>query len=201
MKALLVTLLSAAMQIGPPTPAEKDQEAQQPQAAPSNAGVEQTSGKTEPAQRDDTKGLYGEIKKLSQLQNEIRALLDAARAYDLPEDKPEPDGTKEKPDSTKPAPLRLPPVAVDMLAAADALYLSGEYAGAFALYAKAKAEDDNTTCWISFQKGNCLRWLGRVTQAVNEYQRIVTEHPDNFWAQEAEWWIEAVQWKLNAREE
>jgi len=160
-----------------------------PTAAPEAAAAADANVAKPPAEP----GLVDEIEKLRQLQNELRALLEASGTL-----KPRvehPDGTKDA--ATPPAGGQAPPgEPVDTLAAADALYLSGRYDDALALYGKGGAANKEDAAWQGFQKANCLRWLGRLEEAIAACQRVITEYPDSFWAKPAQDCIQSIQWKM-----
>ncbi|NQT19194.1 MAG: tetratricopeptide repeat protein [Planctomycetes bacterium] len=199
MKALLaIALLVAAQAAAEDNPAEapqtqaKDQppDAHQPPATKEEAG---------------DPGLTSEIDRLRQIQEQIRALLKSEQISGQPQDtsrhEDKPDQADDSAEASAPEAQQQPPEMVDVMAAANALYLTGEYEGALALYDKAAGGDNNDTCWAIFQKANCLRWLGRVEDAGNAYQQLVTENPDNRWAREAVWWIAAIEWKRDHAED
>jgi tetratricopeptide (TPR) repeat protein len=197
---LSIALLSVAIQAASPNAAA--------QATPPEAGdVQQQSPKdetkvqkTSSSERTDSDcGLADEIEKLVQLQNEIRALLHASEVCEEPQRTTDEGGEagSREPDGEGPSPETA--VAVDALAAADALYLCGRYREAFDLYSKATIDGPEDSCWTTFQEANCLRWLGRSEEAVGLYQKIVSQFPESFWAFEAEWWIGEIQWKMDYR--
>jgi len=150
-------------------------------------------------------GMQEEIRRLMSLQDEIRALLGASSqtqpAVRKGSNQPEPG--RSAPASSEQAE---PPEPISILGAADALYRAGKYHDALALYRKAAdrsdphAADKEDKCWVLFQQASCLRSTGRPNEALEAYQRLITEYPDTFWAPEAEWWITAVQWKMSFRE-
>jgi len=197
-RVLLAILLSTAMQVGSGHGTEPlGTPAAQGRAPETEAPAEKTGSKEK---SDDDPGLRAEIDRLAALQREIRALLETTTSQ-APEEAAAgyvKEATGEE--SARPSTPSEPPTTLNAVAAADALYLLGDYHGALALYDRAAADNPNDACWLIFQKANCLRWLGRSAEAVNAYQRIVTEHPDNFLAAEAEWWIGAVQWRIGLSE-
>jgi len=150
-------------------------------------------------------GMEEEVRRLMNLQDEIRALLGASSRT-----QPAAEKGKDQPPAGLPAPapatLAGPPEAINVLAAADALYRAGKYDNALALYRKAadrgdpQAADKEGKCWVLFQQANCLRNTGRPNEALEFYQHVITEFPDTFWASESEWWITTVQWKMSFRE-
>jgi len=146
--------------------------------------------------KDTDGGLNDELERLNQLKNEIRSILGAVAKREKKK-APEAAVTDETPEAAPPPDEHREPV--DPLAAADALYMGGDYAGALAAYDEATGEKADDICWIRLQKANCLRWLGRDAEARVLYQSIITEYPDNFWAPEAEWWLKSIQWEAEYR--
>lgn len=195
MNALPALILSVILQAGPAAAADAPRPAapkKVPERAPDQAAQ---NGKN-----SGDRGLQQEIGKLAQLEDEIRALLEASEPDASSENVGAEAGGKVE-DAGSPAEDVLPAqVMLNAMAAADALYLSGKYAEALAFYDKVVAENANDTCWCTFQKANCQRRLGHEDEALNLYQEIVTGYPDNFWAAEAEWWMADVQWKADFRE-
>lgn len=198
MSALLTILLSLAVQAPTADAAAKTEQpdTQQQPADPQTADRQAPEAKEQEA---GDPGLLSEVIKLKDIQDEIRKLLKAGQFDRLPEDASEQkDQAGEAGDSTQeasPQTQQQPPEVVDAMAAANALYLTGNYAGALAMYGRAAGIDDNGTCWIIFQKANCLRWMGQIDRAIGSYQRLITNYPDNRWTRQANWWIAAVQWK------
>ena len=198
MNVLLAVLLSTAMSAAADGAARTPSDDTREQAPKADTQAEQASAK---AERDDDPGMRTEIDKLLELQGKIRALLDATPPSTSPEIQPEHTGPTGDTDISEPANVpSQPPAALDAMAAADAFYLLGDYNEALALYGQVAADTADDSCWAILQKASCLRWLGRLTEAVNMYQQILTEYPDNPWVAEAEWWIVAVQWKIDLRE-
>jgi len=144
-------------------------------------------------------GMEDEIRRLMSLQDEIRALLGASSRT-----QPASATGTDQPAAAQPEPAPVPPPeppeAISILAAADALYRAGKYDNALELYRKAPAADKEDKCWVLFQQANCLRSAGWPNEALELFQRVITEFPDTFWAAESEWWIAAVQWKTSFRE-
>jgi len=141
--------------------------------------------------------LQAEIQRLIQLQDEIKALLAASATAPL-RPAPEPAATNTGAGQAGLSPRAVADVEpLDALAAADAFYRAGRYSDAFSLYERAASTDKEDKCWILFQKANSLRKIGRSTDALALYQKIITEYPDTFWAAEAEWWHGETQWKQN----
>jgi len=187
--------MSAATADGAARPPSDDTREQAPKG---DTQAEHASAK---AERDDDPSMRTEIDKLLELQGTIRALLDATPPSTSPEVKPDHTGPTGDTETSGPANVPSePPATLDAMAAADVLYLLGHYSEALALYGQVAADNADDTCWAILQKASCLRRLGRLTEAVNMYQQIITEYPDNSWAAEAEWWIVAVQWKIDIGE-
>ena len=183
MTTLPLLILSAALQAAP---APADTTAAQPVVK----GQDVKSTAETPATSVSPAGLDEEVGKLIQLQDEIRAILNAGL----------PPGPKETGQATVPAaPIRIAGDTPDALAAADALYCLGRYSEALSLYDRATPAGKEDTCWVLFQKANSLRWMGK-DDAVAVYQQVIGEYPDNFLAAEAEWWLSATQWKKTFRE-
>jgi tetratricopeptide (TPR) repeat protein len=155
------------------------------------------------AEADPEQGLEDEAQRLQQLQDEIRALLDATRR-ETPKQAgavaATPAGAGPGTASQAPAPPAEQAEPIEPIAAADAFYRVGKYTDAMALYSSHSAADKEDASWVTFQKANCLRSLGRINEAIELYQKLVTEQPDSFWATEAEWWIAIVQWKATFRQ-
>ena len=141
------------------------------------------------------RGLSNELAKLDELENEIRGLLNAASPDE------ETSAAEQAATATEDsaAATNEPLEPVDALAAADSLYLSGNYTGALTMYERSEGAKADDICWIRLQKANCLRWLGRASEAAGLYQTIITEYPENYWAQEAEWWLKSIQWQAEHR--
>lgn len=174
------------------------------------------------ASADSEGGLQDEVQRLQQLQAEIRALLDASppgpaapgtaaassqRANTEPAASEQPSAASQSaappsaaPQSAAPPSAAPPAEPLEPLAAADAFYRVGKYSEALSLYNRYPAADKEGASWVLFQKANCLRSLGQANDAIGLYQKLVTEQPDTFLAAEAAWWITAMQWKIDFRE-
>jgi len=190
------------------TPPEAEPAAQQmPAQTGETAAVEESAKTGEPAPAnesavpqgnaagDDKHPLNSEFKALLDLQDRIRMLLHstqhtvAAREEQEPVT-PQPDGQAPEEDN-----------AVSKRAAADMLFRLARYPEALGLYEQSVPANTEEDIWILFQRANCLRHMGRLNDAANVYQQVVTEYPDSFWGREAGWWIDNVQWKLNLRQQ
>jgi len=179
MTTIPLLILSAAIQAAPDTAAAV---ASETKPAAQSQAVQQRAEAA--ATRQPLAGFEDEIGKLTQLQDEIRAILEA--------------GLPPAPAPASTAAVLAPPAgaaAPNALAAADTLYCMGRYSEALSLYESAKPTGKDDTCWVLFQKANSLRWMGKGDDAIARYQQLITEHPDSFLSAEAEWWLDTTQWK------
>lgn len=189
MTPICAMLIAAAIQAAPP-PADAP-----PPQPPVKGQYVQTAEKTpDTVAPTAPAGLEDEAAMLQQLQNEIRAILNASMPPALPTPAAPPAASTPHAEDATHADVP------DALSAADALYSLGQYSEALSLYDRAKPTGKDDTCWIMFQKANSMRWLGKSDAAIAGYQKVIGEYPDSFLAVEAEWWLSATQWKMTYRE-
>ena len=87
---------------------------------------------------------------------------------------------------------------VNPLAAADCLYIHGEYKGAAGLYQLGlkqlvDTEDNLYQPWALFQAGNCLRHSDPDT-AYNYYEQLISKYPESYWTPAARSEQQIIEW-------
>ena len=80
--------------------------------------------------------------------------------------------------------------------AAEVLYEIFKYTEALKMYKSLQkdAPNEKDYIWAQFQIGNCYRNLGKFDKAVQGYQDFINAYPDNFWTEQAIWYLEDSKW-------
>ncbi|MFP4055856.1 MAG: tetratricopeptide repeat protein [Candidatus Brocadiia bacterium] len=103
------------------------------------------------------------------------------------------DGARQGGEDSSPL-LRRP-----SMAAADVLYRLGRYARARALYealAGREGLEDGDRIWALLQAGNCCRRLGLYDAAIEHFQTLMQDYPDNPWCKgHVAWTLKTAQWE------
>ncbi len=83
---------------------------------------------------------------------------------------------------------------------ADALFATGQLESAYAMYALAQKSDPqgDSAAWLLFQMGNCLR-RSDPPAAGKLYGKVISEHSESTWAQQARMQIDMLQWYARRR--
>ena len=84
---------------------------------------------------------------------------------------------------------------IDRLGLANNLFATGEYPMALEMYQEtAKSElTAQQHFWVEYQTANCLRRLGKPTEASQRYRKL-SDHPEAGWlSQQARWWVETLE--------
>ncbi len=82
--------------------------------------------------------------------------------------------------------------------AAEVFYELGKYEKALNTYKLLRPDypKENDYIWSQFQIANCLRNMRKFNESIKEYQDFINKYPDNFWAEQAAWYMEDAKWWL-----
>ncbi len=83
---------------------------------------------------------------------------------------------------------------------AESLYKLGGYNSALDLYKlinKNSLEKDKKA-WITYQIANCYRKQRLFDDAVKVYRKMLNEFEGTYWAKQAQWYIQDIQWRTKA---
>ena len=80
---------------------------------------------------------------------------------------------------------------------ADHLYREKKYDEAFDYYRKAtrKYPSFQETPWGIFQIANIHKNAGRYRKAIDTYRELIDQHPEDYWARQAQWKLEDTIWE------
>ncbi|MGR3317807.1 MAG: tetratricopeptide repeat protein [Candidatus Anammoxibacter sp.] len=80
--------------------------------------------------------------------------------------------------------------------AAEVFYEMSRYIEALKMYKSLQTDKPNVKdfIWAQFQVANCYRNLGKFDKAVQGYQDFINKYPDNFWTEQALWYLEDAKW-------
>jgi tetratricopeptide (TPR) repeat protein len=84
---------------------------------------------------------------------------------------------------------------IDRLGLANNLYAVGEYELALDMYEKIDMAEltAQQQIWADYQMANCLRRMGRSSEASNRYRRIA-EQPESGWlSEQSRWWVDVLE--------
>lgn len=80
------------------------------------------------------------------------------------------------------------PEGNDPLLAAEAHYRKGEYVEALESYQKVdQMRNPRISPQVMYRTGECQRQLGRLSEALASFERVITDHPDSPWVPQAQW--------------
>lgn len=85
---------------------------------------------------------------------------------------------------------------------AENLYKLGEYKLALDIYELTNKEDleNEKKSWILYQMANCSRKLKLFDKALKVYRNIQDQYEDTFWAEQAKWYINDIQWRAEVQD-
>jgi tetratricopeptide (TPR) repeat protein len=96
-----------------------------------------------------------------------------------------------------PVPGRQPVVSgpIDRLGLANNLYAVGEYPTAMELYMESDEAPltAQQQIWAEYQTANCLRRLGRTSEASNRYRRLAGQPEAGWLSEKANWWVGVLE--------
>jgi hypothetical protein len=96
-----------------------------------------------------------------------------------------------------PVPGRQPVVSgpIDRLGLANNLYAVGEYPTAMELYMESDEAPltAQQQIWAEYQTANCLRRLGRTSEASNRYRRLAGQTEAGWLSEKANWWVGVLE--------
>ncbi|MGR3179069.1 MAG: tetratricopeptide repeat protein [Candidatus Anammoxibacter sp.] len=80
--------------------------------------------------------------------------------------------------------------------AAEVFYEMSKYTEAIKMYKSLEKGmlNEKDYVWAQFQIPNSYRNLGKFDLAVQGYQDFVNQYPDNFWTEQALWYLEDAKW-------
>jgi len=84
---------------------------------------------------------------------------------------------------------------IDRLGLANNLFATGQYPLSLEMYKQTAATELTAQqhFWVEYQTANCLRRLGKSTEAAQLYRRLA-DHPEAGWlSQQARWWVETLE--------
>ena len=86
---------------------------------------------------------------------------------------------------------------------AESLYKVEEYETALDIYKLIKKEDqvNEKESWISYQIANCYRKLKLYDEAMKVYKQILVDFEGTYWAKQAQWYIENIEWRMGVKDE
>ncbi|MFQ5962946.1 MAG: tol-pal system YbgF family protein [Candidatus Scalinduaceae bacterium] len=92
---------------------------------------------------------------------------------------------------------------INPLEIAESLYKLGEYKTSLDIYELANKNDldDERKLWISYQIANCCRKLKLFDKALKVYKKIQDEHEGTYWAKQAKWYINDIEWQTEVQDE
>jgi TolA-binding protein len=88
-----------------------------------------------------------------------------------------------------------PPIAVDLLALARTYFRSGRYQEAWDAYEQIDVATHPMGPMVLFMIGRCRERLDDLEGARRIYQQVTKVFPESFWAKEAKFAVEVVDWK------
>lgn len=85
---------------------------------------------------------------------------------------------------------------------AENLYKLGEYETALDIYQLVIKNDiiKDKKMWISYQIANCYRKLSSYNKAVEAYSEMKEVYEGTYWAKQAQWHIQDIEWRSDAEE-
>lgn len=85
---------------------------------------------------------------------------------------------------------------------AENLYKLGEYETALDIYQLVIKNDiiKDKKMWISYQIANCYRKLSSYNKAVEAYSEMQEVYEGTYWAKQAQWHIQDIEWRSDAEE-
>jgi tetratricopeptide (TPR) repeat protein len=83
---------------------------------------------------------------------------------------------------------------------AESLYKLGGYRSALDLYNLINRDslDKGKKAWVTYQIANCYRKRKLFNEAVEVYRKMLNEFEGTYWANQAEWYIQDIQWRTKA---
>ncbi|MGR3219781.1 MAG: tetratricopeptide repeat protein [Candidatus Anammoxibacter sp.] len=80
--------------------------------------------------------------------------------------------------------------------AAEVFYEMSKYTEAIKMYKSLQKNlpNEKDFVWAQFQIANSYRNLGKFDKAVQGYQDFINAYPDNFWTEQASWYLEDAKW-------
>lgn len=87
------------------------------------------------------------------------------------------------------------PIAVDLMALGKTYFRAGKYQKAQEVYARIDIATHPQGDRILFMIGRCRESQGDLEQALKNYQQVTKEFPGSFWAKQAKFAMEIVEWK------